>query len=46
MCPFARCRMLLVFSSLLLITVETFAQGSSFAITHVTVIDPASGKSL
>lgn len=44
MCKFALGRILVVFSTLLFITLEVWAQASPFAITHVTVIDPASGK--
>src|SRR5205823_1832870 len=43
---FALGRILLVFSALLFITSEMLAQASPFAITHVTLIDPGSGKSL
>src|SRR5579864_7174671 len=42
----ALCRMLLMFMALPFITAATLAQAPSFAITHVAVIDPASGQLL
>jgi imidazolonepropionase-like amidohydrolase len=49
-CKFAVGRILLVFGVLLFLAAQSLAQAaahtSPFAITHVTVIDPASGKSL